>query len=507
MKPINKLISYLALSCLTIIAITLGCSEKIVNQRGDQRLAIGFKLASEEMADEIKYIVLTISAADIIPPIVDTIVFNNQSAPIDTIVAPSGNSRTFTMEAYGDANSAEDIILYRGTLVADILPETEISLTIDMRPVVPCVKYSPRSTSAPDGSQLTLNIKAFNLTALNSIELLIPIMPGMYGLEIDSVARASDLPENALFYATPVDNGFYIGINVDHTGTTPIVDNQGNGVLAKVFLTVMLLDYINNDNPITLPLSPISINGDSVSINDTLLVEGCVINVTAPLPPKIEISYPPEGATFEGRWTNVAGSIEGLFTPPVILSLNGNESEIAVMDGAFYQDIVLFNGDNEIIVSARALSGYAIADTVHVQCEQTASGLRVELTWDKDSADVDLWVTEPDSTLVNWQFPFAGTGELDLDDTSGYGPENYSNDQPADGDYIIQAHLYNDGGQETVITTVRIFIFEDLIDEIQDTLSYEKELRTVCTVGMPEGSITQPADSISVRRPGGAKTK
>ena len=75
-------------------------------------------------------------------------------------------------------------------------------------------------------------------------------------------------------------------------------------------------------------------------------------------------------------------------------------------------------------------------------CSESSADLWVQLTWD-DTSDLDLHVWEPDSTHVYWSSKTGVSGELDVDDTNGYGPENYTSATAATGTYTIWVKCYS----------------------------------------------------------------
>ncbi len=105
--------------------------------------------------------------------------------------------------------------------------------------------------------------------------------------------------------------------------------------------------------------------------------------------------------------------------------------------------------------------------------------VQVTLTWET-SADLDLWVTDPRGERIYYGNPISDSGgELDRDDTNGYGPENifwprdgapagtytvqvdhFAGASPTDFDVLIQAFGYvktysgtvRSGETETIVT-------------------------------------------------------
>lgn len=84
-------------------------------------------------------------------------------------------------------------------------------------------------------------------------------------------------------------------------------------------------------------------------------------------------------------------------------------------------------------------------DTIFVGMERVGTGkLQVTLAWDTDS-DQDLYVELPSGEVISYQDPYSNTGgELDRDDTDGFGPENifWLEDAP-DGKYVVSVNDYS----------------------------------------------------------------
>jgi hypothetical protein len=75
--------------------------------------------------------------------------------------------------------------------------------------------------------------------------------------------------------------------------------------------------------------------------------------------------------------------------------------------------------------------------------------VQISLTWDTET-DVDLWLTEPNNNKIWYVSKESSTGgELDFDNTSGYGPENifYQNTAPS-GTYKVEVNYFS--GSPTV---------------------------------------------------------
>lgn len=82
--------------------------------------------------------------------------------------------------------------------------------------------------------------------------------------------------------------------------------------------------------------------------------------------------------------------------------------------------------------------------------------MQVTLLWDQAN-DIDLWLTEPDENRIYYgarSSSTAGAGELDRDDTDGYGAENiFLNDLAQQGRYRVQVNYFGPGdGPQTNYT-------------------------------------------------------
>ena len=79
------------------------------------------------------------------------------------------------------------------------------------------------------------------------------------------------------------------------------------------------------------------------------------------------------------------------------------------------------------------------------------SDVRIVMTWDSDSSDMDLHVIEPTGEDCNYGYPLTQVGgKLSKDFTSGYGPEDYMIRRAVPGVYKIQTNYF--GSQEQKLT-------------------------------------------------------
>lgn len=93
---------------------------------------------------------------------------------------------------------------------------------------------------------------------------------------------------------------------------------------------------------------------------------------------------------------------------------------------------------------------------------RTAPRLRVVLSWDSDHTDLDLHVVGPDGSHVFYGDRVAANGgALDVDVTTGFGPEIFATQAPLVGTYHVYVNYYGAGERQDVITTAQVAIIQD----------------------------------------------
>jgi hypothetical protein len=128
-----------------------------------------------------------------------------------------------------------------------------------------------------------------------------------------------------------------------------------------------------------------------------------------------------------------------------------------------------------IDVAGTFVVGLVVTDDLGAQSTQCTvalnavprSGLHVQMTWDVGSNDIDLhlarngtnWCSNDDcyygGRTRNWGGGNANPS-LDIDDLSGFGPENITIEAPADGNYTVGVDFFS--GSTPCNALVKIFI-------------------------------------------------
>ncbi len=162
-------------------------------------------------------------------------------------------------------------------------------------------------------------------------------------------------------------------------------------------------------------------------------------------PPIINIDSPENGQIINGDEFELQGYIPFFYGDKATLNLNGDEQVIEVYCGDFNQWISITEQENEFYLRATNSQGQTgVSDIYHIYKSDQMYNIRIELTWNTDSTDVDLHIWDPESNHCFWNdkdaIPF---GYLEQDITDGYGPEIFYQSQVSDGVYVVKANLYD----------------------------------------------------------------
>jgi uncharacterized protein YfaP (DUF2135 family) len=141
-------------------------------------------------------------------------------------------------------------------------------------------------------------------------------------------------------------------------------------------------------------------------------------------------------------------------------------------DGVFSRPFAFGAGSSSVEMrtanSARKRAQFYDADA-----GKTAVRLRIVLAWDTDGTDLDLHVISPDGAHTYYGNRVAENGgALDVDVTTGYGPEIYSSAAPLHGTYLVYVNYYGDGRNADAITVAQVTIItgEGTPDEKKETI-------------------------------------
>jgi hypothetical protein len=158
------------------------------------------------------------------------------------------------------------------------------------------------------------------------------------------------------------------------------------------------------------------------------------------------------GGTTTSRVLDITGTVSNLASGSTVQVLVNGEEQTADVDGDTYAASVLLSpGENTITVVVVDEDGNIVeqtSETVTVTANIESVDAIVQLTWDTPGNDVDLHLWGPEGNHIYYRDKDAITGgELDIDDTDGYGPETITLGSTApSGTYTIKVRYYSAHG-------------------------------------------------------------
>ena len=105
-------------------------------------------------------------------------------------------------------------------------------------------------------------------------------------------------------------------------------------------------------------------------------------------------------------------------------------------------------------------------------------------------SDFDCFWHNPDPKWNSFDPAIDDDPGLDRDDTDGAGPENMNLNIPENGKtYKVGVHYWKDHGFGESYATVRIYIYADLVFEMQDVKMVDRDMWEVATIDWPSGNV------------------
>jgi uncharacterized protein YfaP (DUF2135 family) len=148
---------------------------------------------------------------------------------------------------------------------------------------------------------------------------------------------------------------------------------------------------------------------------------------------------------------------------PATLVVDGIAMPMVVgEDGRFERPWSFGSGAHGIEV--RSPDGQQVKRTTFFEAQKNRvpTRLRVILNWTSDNTDLDLHVVSPDGQHVFYGNRVSPNGgALDVDVTTGFGPEIYATPAPVQGAYHVYVNYYGSGERRDVITVAQVTIVQD----------------------------------------------
>lgn len=182
-----------------------------------------------------------------------------------------------------------------------------------------------------------------------------------------------------------------------------------------------------------------------------------------------EVNYPAASVNMKGKtstFQEIRGRIDGNLKDrsPMTLIVNGLDMPLLSDGNTFARPFIFGRGSNSVEVRQGA-NRHAV-QFFEARASVTPTRLRVLLSWDTDNTDLDLHVVTPDGEHIYYGNRTATSGAaLDIDVTTGFGPEIISAPAPKNGTYLVYVNYYGsgygsreDGSADEHLTTAKVSI-------------------------------------------------
>jgi uncharacterized protein YfaP (DUF2135 family) len=173
-----------------------------------------------------------------------------------------------------------------------------------------------------------------------------------------------------------------------------------------------------------------------------------------------EVNYPASSVNTIGK-TDMSQLIRGKIdknsksSEPMTLIVNGLDMPLRPDGDAFARPFAFGKGSNSVEI--RSGKDRHSVQFYESNANVTPARLRVLLSWDTDGTDLDLHVVAPDGEHVFYGNRTQPSGmALDIDVTTGYGPEIISSPAPKNGTYLVYVNYY--GGDNKQLTTAKVSV-------------------------------------------------
>jgi uncharacterized protein YfaP (DUF2135 family) len=176
----------------------------------------------------------------------------------------------------------------------------------------------------------------------------------------------------------------------------------------------------------------------------------------------------------------IQGRVAAKRKSPATLVVNGAAMPLLADESGHYARPYAFGaGSNGVEVrdgkAARRVQFY------EANAGKPQARLRVLLSWDTPGTDLDLHVISPDGQHVFYGRRVAQNGgALDVDVTTGYGPEIYASPAPLHGVYHVYVNYYGGGrGEDDAVSARAITLAQVAVVSQEGTLSEKRQVAQV----------------------------
>lgn len=187
--------------------------------------------------------------------------------------------------------------------------------------------------------------------------------------------------------------------------------------------------------------------------------------------PDVSVAAPedqPDSGLIQGK---IIGAIKN-HEKPYTMVVNGNAMPLQVQNNTFQRPYAFGTGPNSLKIISPDGKAESSVQFYDVNKTGFPARIRINLSWDTDNTDLDLHVVTPDGGHCFYGNRSLENGSaLDVDVTTGYGPEIFSSPGSSKGAYLVYVNYYGrESEKEMTTATVSVVINEGTLDEKVETV-------------------------------------
>ncbi len=186
-----------------------------------------------------------------------------------------------------------------------------------------------------------------------------------------------------------------------------------------------------------------------------------------------KVNYPASSGNVrknQSKFALIKGHVTGSLKDeerPFTLIVNGIAMPLPVKQGRFMRQYSFGSGSNYVEIRDPNRKFLSNAQFYEAYSGRSESRIRVVLSWEADHTDLDLHVVTPDGQHAYYSNRvLKNGGALDIDVTTGYGPEIFASAAPIEGTYLVYVNYYGSRSDQDMFTArVTTITNENTLDE------------------------------------------
>ncbi len=186
-----------------------------------------------------------------------------------------------------------------------------------------------------------------------------------------------------------------------------------------------------------------------------------------------KVNYPASSVNVsanQSKYALIKGNVTGALkneTRPFTLIVNGIAMPLPVKQGKFARQYSFGSGSNYVELRDPDRKFQSNSQFFEAYSGRSESRIRIVLSWEADNTDLDLHVVTPDGQHAYYSNRvLKNGGALDVDVTTGYGPEIFASAAPIEGTYLVYVNYYGSRSEKDMFTAkVTTITSENTLDE------------------------------------------